>query len=166
MNQLQHTQLESGEEIVFGPVTSTKTASVGGNAPGQGSISHVSGRLVCVTNQRIIVEDLQSADKTQIIPLRDVLQVFIKRKVQQGKPSLAITKAVTRSGQSVKLDIKWLPEQDEAKIREVFAGVEVAPEKSSKVALIAAAVVLLIGLAICVVPLLVPLVMGLFVGGS
>ena len=114
MNQLQHTQLESDEKIVFGPVTSTKTTSVGGSGPGQGgSLSHVSGRLVCVTNQRIIIEDLESADKTQVIPNAEVRQVFFKRKVQQGKPSLAITKAATRSGQNIKLDIKWLPEAAE-----------------------------------------------------
>ena len=168
MNQLQHTQLESGEEIVFGPVTSTRTVSAGGTGPGQGrgrpgqagSLSHVSGRLVCVTNVRIIIEDLQSADKTQIIPNGDVTRVFFKRKVHQGQPSLAITKAATRSGQNVKLDIKWLPEAAEAQIREVFAGAGVTPEKGSKVFLIAVAVVVGLGILVCVGPLLVAAILG------
>jgi hypothetical protein len=167
MNQLQHTQLESGEKIVFGPVTSTKTVSAGGSGPGQGgSVSHVSGRLVCVTNERIIIEDLQSAERTRIIPNGEIRQVFVKRKVQQGRPSLAITKAVTKAGQSVKLDIKWLPEQDEAIIQDIFADAEVAQEKGSKVPLIVAAVVVGLGLLVCVGPMLVSLVLRLFSGGA
>ena len=167
MNQLQHTQLESGEDIVFGPVTSTKTTSVSGSGPGQGgvpgqsgSLSHVSGRLVCVTNQRIIIEDLQSADKTQITPNADVAQLFFKRKVQNGKPMLAITKAVTNAGQKIKLDLKWLPAAAEAQMREVFPGAEVGPEKVSKVPLIIAAVVVGLGLLVCVGPLLAAAVLG------
>ena len=58
------TELEAGEKIVFGPVTSTKTGSLSGSgAPGQGqgSSSRTSGRTVGVTTQRVIIEGPQGA---------------------------------------------------------------------------------------------------------
>ena len=57
------TELEAGEKIVFGPVTSTKPASLsgsGGPGQGQGSLSRTSGRTVGVTNQRVCIREALS----------------------------------------------------------------------------------------------------------
>ena len=74
-------QLEPDEKMVFGPVTTTKSVSIGATPPNQGMgtasvgeaatsqrLTHTSGRTIGVTTQRVIVEDLKDPDKTQVIP--------------------------------------------------------------------------------------------------
>lgn len=163
MSGFNYTELEAGEEIVFGPVTSTKTTSVSGSgAMGQGgSLSHASGRTVGVTSQRVIVEDLKSPNNTQIIPNDSVQRVFIKRK---GPSSIHLVKVQTTSGQRVKLDLKRLPAQAESTLQSTFPNAEIVQGSGSKVGLIIALVVLGGIFLVCVLPLIIAAVGRLFAG--
>lgn len=157
MNSFNFTQLEAGEELVFGPVTSTKTTSVSGSggAPGQGgSLSHASGRTVGVTNQRVIVEDLKSPDKTQIVPNANVRRVFIKRQQRQGTSSINLVRVETAAG-PVKLDLKGLPAQAENMLRSTFPNAEIAHGGGSRAGLIIAIVVLGGIFLLCVLPMII-----------
>jgi hypothetical protein len=167
-------QLEPNEEMVFGPVTTTRSVSVGG-APRQevgavpidqvaagGQLTHASGRTVGVTSQRVIIEDLDDPEKSQTIPNDQVQKVFISTKQRQGQSSLTINKVETLSGQSVKLDLKGLPGQTEVKIKEVFPQAEVVYGKGGKGG---KAVAIIIGVGfflLCIVPILVLLGLRLF----
>ena len=85
MSEFTSVEMQPGEEIVFGPVTSTKTTSFsGGSGPSQGSISRTVGRTVGVTNRRLVIEDMQDPGKSTVIPNDQVKKVFIKRK-KKGK---------------------------------------------------------------------------------
>ena len=164
------TELEAGERIVFGPVTSTKTASLSGSgAPGQGqgSLSRTSGRTVGVTTQRVIIEDLKAPDNPQIIPNADVQRVFIKRKTRQGSASIDLAKVETASGQTVKLDLKGVPAQAESAIQETFPNAEVVEGKGGgkkKLLIVAAIVIAGILILMCVLPFLIAALGRLFGG--
>jgi len=166
MQGFNFTQLEAGEELVFGPVTSTKTTSVSGSGgtPGQGgSLSHTSGRTVGVTSQRVIVEDLKSPDRTQIVPNANVQRVFIKQQQRKGQPSINLVKVQTASG-PVKLDINGLPAQAETMLQSTFPNAEVVYGGGSKVGLIIAIVVLGGIFLACVLPMIIAAVGKLFAG--
>jgi hypothetical protein len=166
VNSFNFTELEAGEELVFGPVTSTKTTNVSGSsgAPGQGGIfSLTSGRTVGVTNQRVIVEDLESPDRTQVVPNANVQRVFIKRQQRQGQSSVNLVKVQTASG-PVKLDIKGLPAQAEAMLESTFPNAEIVHGGGSKVGLIIAIVVLGGIFLLCVLPFIIAAVGRLFAG--
>jgi len=162
----QFTELQEGEKIVFGPITTTRSTSVSGSSStGQGSVSHSSGRTVGVTTERVIVEDLGSADKTQIILNSAVQQVAIKRQQRNNQSTLTLASVKTAAGPSVKLDIKGLPAQAENLLQETFPNAEVAESKGgSKVLLIVAIVIAAIILLACVVPMLIPLILRIFGG--
>jgi hypothetical protein len=130
MGGFKFTELEADEKVVFGPVTSTRTASFsGGTGPSQSSVSRASGRTVGVTNQRVIMEDLDSPDKTKIVPNADVKQVFIKHKQRGGRPTITLSKVQTASGQDIKLNIQGLPGQAETALKSTFPNAEIALEK-------------------------------------
>jgi hypothetical protein len=130
MGAFKFTELESEEKVVFGPVTSTRTASFSaGTGPSQSSVSRTSGRTVGVTNQRLIVEDLDSPNKTQIVPNADVKQVFIKRKQRGGRSTTTLSRVQTASGQDIKLNIQGLPGQAESALKSTFPAAEIALEK-------------------------------------
>lgn len=158
------TELEAGESIVFGPVTTTRSTS---GSTGQGSLSRSSGRTVGVTDLRVIVEDLSGPEKTQIIPNADVQKIAIKRQQRNQQSSITLVTATTASGRSVKLDLKGLPAQAETMLQETFPNAEIVESKGgggSKVLLIIAIVVGAIIVLACVVPMLVLLVLRLFGG--
>jgi hypothetical protein len=162
------TELQEGEKVVFGPMTTTRSTSVSaGSGTGQGSLSSSSGRTVGVTSLRVIAEDLSSPDKTQIIPNVEVRRVAIKRQQRQGQPSLTLVSATAANGRSVKLGIKGLPAQSEAMLGETFANAEIVESKggSGKAILIIAIVIGAIVVLACVVPMLIPLILRLFGGG-
>ncbi len=165
MNSFSFSELEAGEELVFGPVTSTKTVSMSGSggAPGQeGSLSHTSGRTVGVTNRRVIIEDLASPAKTQIVLNADVRRVFVKRRQQQGQSFIDLVRVQTVSGQNLKLDIKRLPAQAEAMLQTTFPQAEIVQGKGGaggKVVLIVAAALFFLA---CVLPVLILLLLKLF----
>ncbi len=164
MNSFNFTQLETDEKILFGPVTSTKTTSVSGRGPGSGqgsSISHTSGRTVGVTDRRVIVEDLQSPNRTQIIPNANVQRVSIKQKQRQGKSSITLVRVESPSG-PVKLDIKGLPAQSEALLQSTFPNAEIVHGGGSKIGLIIGIVVLVGIFLVCVLPFILAAVGRLF----
>ncbi|HEY75959.1 MAG TPA: hypothetical protein G4O00_07240 [Thermoflexia bacterium] len=160
------TELEAGERIVLGPVTTTKTTSVsGGVGPDQKSLSRTSGRTVGVTTQRVIIEDLKTPEGTQIIPNVDVQKVFIKRQQQKGQASLTLLKVQTAGGPAVKLDIRGLPSQSETIVREIFPNASIVEVKGSKTLLIIAIVLGALVFFACVLPLLLGLLANLLGGG-
>jgi hypothetical protein len=129
------TELQDGERMVYGPVTFTQTANFsGGTGPAQSSVSRSSGRTVGVTNQRVIIEDLSSADKTKVYDVTDVQRVLIKRKQRRGVQNLDLNKIQTKSGQTVKLGIMGLPAQAETGLKEVFPDAEIAEDSKCFVA--------------------------------
>ena len=127
-----------------------------------GGLSHTSGRTVGVTSQRIIVEDLKSPDRTQIVPNTDVQRVFIKRQQRQGRSSITLVKAQTASGQGVKLDVKGLPDQAENLLQGTFPNVEIVHGGGSRVGLIIAIVVLGGIFLLCALPFIIAAVGRLF----
>jgi hypothetical protein len=129
------TELQDGETIVYGPVTFTKTANFSGGAgPAQSSVSKSSGRTVGVTNRRVIIEDLNAADKTQVYSVADIQRVMVKRKQRHGRQNLDLTKVQTTSGQTVKLGIMGLPAQAESGLKETFPNAEIAQDSKCFVA--------------------------------
>lgn len=132
MRGFKFTELEADEKIVFGPVTSTRSTSFSGGAgPSQGSVSKTTGQTVGVTTQRVIQEDINSADKTRVIPNTDVQRVLIKRKQQQGRQTITLASVQAASGQSIKLNLQGLPAQAEKALQETFPNAEIALDKSS-----------------------------------
>jgi len=120
------TQLEEGEEMVFGPFTSVSTTSF--SAGGTQVSSRTSECRWGITNRRVIVETAGAPRKTQIIPTTDVQRVFIKRKKsRRGRPRITITKVETTSGQRVKLGLGGL--RDESRIRQIFPNAEIKEKK-------------------------------------
>ncbi len=160
------TELEAGEEIVLGPITRTKTTSVsGGVGPGQGSLSHTSGRTVGVTTQRVIIEDLKSPEKTEIIPNTNVQKVFIKRKQRKGQTSLTLLRVQPAGGPTVKLDIGGLPPQAETMIQDLFPNATIVESKGNKALLIVAIVIGAIVFLTCVLPSILAIISSLIGGG-
>ena len=140
MRGFKFTELEEGEKILFGPITftqSTSFSSSGGAGPGpatQHQVSKTKGSTVGVTDRRVIVEDLESPEKTQITPNEKVQRVFVKRKQQGGRQTLSLSKLQTASGQVVKLNIQGLPGGAEGKLKETFPNAEIAEDKKCFVA--------------------------------
>jgi hypothetical protein len=162
----EFTELQNDETIVFGPITTTRSTSVSASGgTGQGSLSRTSGRTAGVTSQRVIVEDLSSPDKTQIMPNAEVTQVAIKRQQRNNQPTITLVSVTAANGRSIKLDIKGLPAQAEQALQETFANAEIAERKGSKALLIIAIVIGAIIVLACVVPMLIPLILRLLGGG-
>jgi hypothetical protein len=129
------TELADGESIVFGPITSSSTTSFsGGTGAQQGSVSKSSGRTVGVTNQRVVVEDLDSPDKTQTYSNDTVRRVYVKRTQRGNVATLTLSRIETASGQVVKLKIMGIPAQAESRLKETFPNAEIAQDKKCFVA--------------------------------
>ncbi len=180
MKGFRFLQLDPDEEILFGPVTTTKSVSFSSTPvqpmqqigmPHQQRTIHqqqhttarTSGRTVGVTNKRVVIEDLNDSSKTQIIPNDQVRRVFIRSQAFQGQPSLTLEKVEALSGPPVKLNIKGLPLQAEADLRETFPQAEIVQSKGMPALKIVA---ILGGIAFflaCVLPVLILLVGKLFV---
>jgi len=127
MSDFHFTQLEEGEKMVFGVVTSVSTTSI---SIGDTRVSNrTSERRVGVTNRRVIIEFDDAPEETLIIPNSEVRRVFIKRKKFMGQPRITITKLETATGRTVKLDLSGLRPQDEPLIQQVFPNAEVKEKK-------------------------------------
>ena len=132
MRGFKFTKLEADEKIVFGPVTSTRSASFsGGTGQAQSNVSKTTGHTVGVTTQRVIQEDINLPDKTRIISNADVQRVLIKRKQRQGRQTITLSGVQAASGQSIKLNLQGLPAQVEGALQETFPNAEIALDKSS-----------------------------------
>jgi hypothetical protein len=163
VSQFASTDMQPGEEILFGPVTSTKTTSVsGGGGSSQGSISRTVGRTVGVTNQRILIEDTQNPGSSTAIPNDQVQKVLIKRKKQGDRETITIVKVETATGNTIKVDLPGIDARREARLGEVFAGAEISQAKGLSTGLIIALVVAGVLLLCCLVFTFGPLILRLF----
>ncbi len=164
MSGFTNIELEAGEEMVFGPVTSTKTTSFSGGAgPSQGAISRTSGRTVGITNQRVIVEDLDTPGKSQIVANEQVQRVLIKHKQRGGRPTITIAQVQTASGATVKVGLPGINPRKETLLGETFSNAEIATDKDalgSKGAMIAVAVVAGLVILCCLVFFVGPMILG------
>lgn len=163
MNEFSLT-MEAGEEIVFGPVTSSKTTSISGGAgPSQGSVSRTVGRTVGVTNRRVIIEDSQAPDRSQAIPNDQVQMISIKRKQVGGQETITIASLQTASGDKVKVDLPGIDARQESLLRQTFPSAQIGESKGlSKGATIAIVVVAGLAALCCFVTFGVPLILRLF----
>ncbi len=134
MRGFKFTELQDDEKIVFGPVTFTRTTSVSGGMGGasQGA-SKTSGETIGITDQRVIIEDLNKADKTKIVPNGSVQHVYIKRKTKNGRTTITLSK-IQATGGSHKINIQGLPEQVESKLKELFPNAEITQKSGCFIA--------------------------------
>jgi len=154
MNGLEFTELEAGEEIVFGPVTSVKTTSFSGGAgPSRGGISRRSGRTVCITDRRIIIEDLEDPARSRVFPNDHVQVVSIKRK----KDGITVAKVQTGS-RTVRIDLPGISPQKESLLATTFPNAEIGTAQGlPKGAVIAASVVVGLVALCCLVSIIGPM---------
>jgi len=163
VNQFTSVELQPGEEILFGPVTSTKTTSFsGGTGPAQGSVSRTAGRTVGVTNQRIVIEDTQTPEKTKFIPNDQVQKVFIKRKKKGEQESITISKIETATGGAIKVNLPGIDARREAQLSETFPNAEISQAKGMSTGVIVALVVVGVAVVCCLAVTFGPLIAGLF----
>ena len=154
MQALKHTELEAGEEIVFGPVTSMKTTSFSGGAgPSQGTLSRSSGRTVAITNRRVIIEDLDDPPQSRIVPNDSVERVSIKRK----KHGITIHKVQIPSG-TVSVNLPRVSPEKESLLATTFPHAEIGASKGlPKGIVIAAGIVGGLVALCCLVSIIGPL---------
>jgi hypothetical protein len=118
---------------------------------------------VGVTNQRIVIEDMQSPEKSKIIPNDQVQRVSIKRKQRGGQETITIAQVTTAAGATVKVDLPGINASQEARFGEVFPNAEIGAAKGlSKGAIIALAVVGGLIVICCLVTFVGPLIARLF----
>jgi hypothetical protein len=161
VNKFTSVEMQPGEEIVFGPVTSTKTTSVsGGSGPSQGSVSRTVGRTVGVTNQRVVIEDTQDSGKSTVISNDQVRKVFIKRKKTGEREFLTITKVETATGGTVKVDLPGIDASRESQLGEVFPNAEVSQASGLSKGVIIALVVAGLAVLCCLAVTLGPMIAG------
>jgi hypothetical protein len=163
MSNFLHTQLEPDEEIVFGPLTRTKTGLFSVTEPRQqpgmdashsqrANLSGASGQIIGITNLRVIIEDLKSSDKTRTYTVRDVRQVYVRRRARHGQEKLLLTRILADYGQMIRLNLS-IPTHAEELIRETFTNAEIIADKGpvgSKGCLIAVAMALALAALVCV----------------
>ena len=134
MRGFKFTELQDDEKMVFGPVTFTRTTSVSGGAGGaQQGASKTNGETIGITDQRVIIEDLNSASKTKIVPNDEVQKVLIKRKTKNGRTTIKLSKVQSAKG-SYKVNIQGLPEQAETELQALFPNAEIAQESGCFIA--------------------------------
>ena len=160
MSEFIGIELQTGERIVFGPVTSAKTSSFSGGAgPSQGTVSRTTGRTVGVTNQRVIIQDAQAPDKIQSIPAEQVQRVSIKHKKLGGQDTITIAQVRTAAG-TTKVDLPGIDARQEGLLKETFANAEISTASgTSKGVLIAIGVVVAVAIICCLVTV-GPLIIG------
>ncbi|HEX8681602.1 MAG TPA: hypothetical protein VF707_04760 [Ardenticatenaceae bacterium] len=130
MSGFEFTELEEGEELLFGISKSSSSSSSSltiGNKQISGS-SDSSERTVGVTNRRIIVESLSAPVPVQSIPNDEVRKVYLKREDFMGQPRLTISRVETTGGDTADLGLRVLEAEGEARLHEVFPYAELVEE--------------------------------------
>ena len=127
MSAFPFTQLEEGEVMVIGPITfsSSSSFSVSGPTGQSAQVGRTKQRVMGVTNRRIIVEQSDQPNATQIVANADVKRVYFKRDKFGGK----IEKVETSRGQTVELNIGGLNPIHEARLFELFPNAEIGQKK-------------------------------------
>lgn len=127
--QLHLTDLQEDEKIIFGPVKQVQQSSLGVKSEDDPkTITHRSLRIVCVTNQRIIIEN---GDSHIHYPVKDIRRVLInRRKNKKNNISyININKALTSRGNMIKLDIPDIKGIDEVLVNKTFPNAVIEEEK-------------------------------------
>ena len=162
MTEFTGVEMQPGEEIVFGPVTSTKTTTVSaGTGPAQGGVSRTVGRTVGVTNRRVVIKDLQNPANSTVIPNDQVQKVTIKRKKKGEQESITIAKIETATGSSIKVDLPGIDARRETQLSETFPNAEVSQASGLSTGVIVALVVAGVVVVCCLAVTFGPLIAGL-----
>lgn len=134
MSGFEFTELEEGEEVLFGisksSSSSSSSISVGGEQISGSSDSQA--RTVGITNRRVIVESLSAPVPLQSIPNEEVRKLTVKRDTFMGKPQLNLARVETTGGETVDLDLRVGDAEGEARLREVFPNAEIAEEAAEE----------------------------------
>ena len=127
MSGFQFTLLEDGEVMVIGPVTfsSSSSFSVSGPTGQSAQVGRAKQRIMGITNRRVIVEQSDQPNATQIAANADVKRVYVKR----DKFGAKIEKVETTRGQTVELNLGGLKPMQEARLFEVFSNAEIGEKK-------------------------------------
>lgn len=138
MSDFYFTQMEDGEEVVFGVLTSTSSSSSSSSVSVMGETVHSAGSgssqetKYGVTNRRVIVEASGQPGATKTVPNADVRRVYLKREGFAGQDRLVIDELETASGERLEQDLGLFPGQDEALIRETFPAAEVVERQEAE----------------------------------
>jgi hypothetical protein len=127
MSAFPFTQLEEGEVMVIGPVTfsSSSSFSVSGPTGQSAQIGRTKQRVMGITNRRVIVEQSDQPNATQIVANADVKRVHVKR----DKFGTKIEKVETNRGQTLELNLGGLNPMQEARLFEIFSNAEIGEKK-------------------------------------
>lgn len=128
-NKLHLTDLHEDEKIIFGPVKQVRDSALGvKDEDDPHTVSHKSLRTVCVTNQRIIIENGDSHIHFPNIDIRHIIINRSKAKKNQAA-SINLIKAMTNSGNTIKLHIPDVQIENETLLGETFPNAAINEEK-------------------------------------
>jgi hypothetical protein len=125
---LRQTKFGEGEKIVFGPARTADTSALGvASHDRPGDATYTTIRIVCVTNQRVIVE---SGDALITIPTKDIQIVLIKRIVKRNHlVGINLLGVSSRHGRKVQLDIPNLEPEREPELQQIFPNAQIKERK-------------------------------------
>lgn len=128
MQGFRFTKIEEGEEIIFGPHTSSMQSNMSVHRVGEPShATHTSVRIVCVTDRRLIIE---TGDSAVTVPTRDIQLVVIKRKPGKvGPRRFDILRVKSKNGHRILLDIPDLKASREADLSATFPNAQIKEKK-------------------------------------
>ncbi len=102
MSDFYYTNLDDGEQMVFGVLTQSSSSSNTTNVMGEVTSSHESReRKIGITDRRVIVETANAPDATRSILNTDVRQVFVKRGEFMGRPNNMLVRIETTNGETI-----------------------------------------------------------------
>lgn len=127
MNSFHITKFNEGEEIVFGPVQTAHDSALGVHKDDNAAeITHTALRRVCVTNQRVVIEN---GDSSITLPNVDIRQVIVKHnRAISGASSFTLLYVRSRSGLRVRLDMPSLRLRREKELEDLFPNAEIKEE--------------------------------------
>lgn len=134
MSDWYQTELEAGEEILFGVATSSSRSSSSSQENGRlaESLAHESERKSGVTNRRVVIETLGDHSATIIIPNTSVQAAWIEKSDFMGSAKLHLAAVESTSGQRAELGIGFLDAEEEARIRAAFPNAQIHIGAASK----------------------------------
>ena len=138
MSDFYYTQLEDGEEVVFGVLTSQSSTSSSSSVSVMGETVHSATggssqeTKYGVTDRRVIVEAAGQPDATKTVPNTEIRRVYLKRDTFAGQDRLVIDELETASGERLEQDLGLFPDQDEALIRRTFPQAEIVERQEAE----------------------------------
>ncbi|MDH3944878.1 MAG: hypothetical protein OEV06_12360 [Anaerolineae bacterium] len=121
-------KLEDGENVIFGPHMATSETKMSVHRPDDpGTATHTKYRVVCVTNQRVVIE---SGDSVLNVPTRDIQLVTIKRRPGKKGPSVFdLLWVKSKNGRRIELDIINQDVSRRAELESAFPNAEIKESK-------------------------------------